>query len=316
MGLLEFQPDKLRQYRKFITRVPELIDEQLRRPASAMLFIFGRFSAIRGLARYAAGRARPTLVPPTSEAGGGLSSLEVAEVVARLRQDGLCTGLKLPEETVARIRDYAETHLCYGGPRWNTPVEPWDHAGSEARHGEKLLVANFPDCDRDCTAVAELIRNPWLHRIAAGYLGARPELIDVRLWWTFPATGASHSQLSRVALDTFHFDLADWQQLKFFFYITDVDMESGSHVYARRSHARRPLADQLKPFYSRSRTAVAALHGAAAIEAITGSAGTGFVEDPFGYHTGTTVQRGRRLILELSFGISRTARRRDYLSVS
>jgi hypothetical protein len=138
-------------------------------------------------------------------------------------------------------------------------------------------------------------------------------LIDLRLWWSFPAEGASRDELSRVAQDTFHFDLGDWQQLKFFFYITDVEFETGAHVYARGSHARRPLADQLSPFSSRPVAKVVALRGAEAIEVITSPAGTGFVKDPFGYHTGSAVRRGRRLIFELSFGISRTTRRRDYL---
>lgn len=314
MDLAQAEPDRTRASATLRSRLPELLGEGFRRPAWAMLFLFGRFSAMRSLARHVASRRRPAPALPLGAPGHDLSSLPVPDLVARLRQDGLCTGLRLPEATVAEIRDYAETHICYGGPGWNTPIEPWDHSGAERRHGGRLLAANFPDCDRDCAAIAALIRNPWLNDIAARYLRARPELIDVRLWWTFPATGASRNELSRVALDTFHFDLADWQQLKFFFYITDVDAESGPHVYARGSHVGRPLADQLKPFYSRPWDMVAALRGPDAIEVITGSAGTGFVEDPFGYHTGSGVQRGRRLILELSFGISRTTGRRDYLA--
>jgi hypothetical protein len=41
--------------------------------------------------------------------------------------------------------------------------------------------------------------------------------------------------------------------------------------------------------------------------------GPGFVEDPFGLHTGSAVRRSRRLLLELSFDVSRTTRPRDYL---
>jgi hypothetical protein len=283
----------------------------VRRPAWLLLFAFGRFSAARSLARWMASRLRPA--PELPGSGTALTGLDVPTVLAELRADGICTGLQLPAALVAEVRAYAESHVCYGGPDWNTPIEPWNHKAAERRHGMKLLAGNFPNCDRDCPAIAEFIRNPWLHRIAAGYLGARPELIDLRLWWSFPADGASREELSRVAQDTFHFDLADWHQLKFFFYLTDVDAESGAHIYARGSHAGRSLIDQLKPFYSRPYATVAALRGPEAIEVLTGPAGTGFVEDPFGYHTGSAVRRGRRLILELSFGISRTTRRRDYL---
>lgn len=294
-------------------RLPSLLVGGLRRPDWLMLFLFGRFSAARSVARAMAARRRPAPALPGQPRGTSLATVDDAAVVASLRTDGICTGLRLPPEVVAEIRRYAETHVCYGGPDWNTPIEPWDHEASERRHGARLLAGNFPDCDRACPAIAKLILNSWLHDIAAKYFGAQPELIDLRLWWSFPAAGASRDELSRVAQDTFHFDLGDWQQLKFFFYITDVDAESGAHIYARGSHAGRPLTDQISPFFSRPHAKVAALRGAEAIEVITGPAGTGFVEDPFGLHTGSAVRRGRRLILELSFGISRAMRRRDYI---
>lgn len=293
-------------------RMPDMLAGGLSRPDRLLLFVFGRFSAARSLARGVAAQLRPPVltVDGTPERLAGFSD---EAILQELRRDGICTGLRLPAETVAQIREYADTHLCFGGPDWNTPIEPWDHAGAELRHGAKLLTGNFPYAYRDCAAVQRLMRNPWLHGIANGYLGARAEMLDLRLWWSFPAEGASQAELARVAQDTFHFDLADWHQLKFFFYITDVDELSGAHVYARGSHAGRPLADQLNPFSSRTHAKVARLHGPQAIETITGPAGTGFVEDPFGMHTGLGVRRGRRLILELSFGISRTTRRRDYL---
>jgi hypothetical protein len=39
---------------------------------------------------------------------------------------------------------------------------------------------------------------------------------------------------------------------------------------------------------------------------MTGRAGTGFVEDPYGFHTGTTVTGASRLILEIEYGVSGT----------
>ncbi len=60
---------------------------------------------------------------------------------------------------------------------------------------------------------------------------------------------------------------------------------------------------------TRAEPEVAATYGADAILAMTGAAGSGFLEDPFGFHTGTSVRRGRRLMLELSFGITATTRR-------
>lgn len=290
--------------------LPRLARRDARDPRRLALMLFGRFTAARSLARVYAARLRPVTAP--APGGESLTPRPTAEVVASLRREGICTGLVLRPEVVAAIRAYADTHICYGGPDWTTPIEPWNHPEAERRHGGKLLAGNFPWTDLECPAIAALIRNPWLHEVASAYLGSRAGLIDLRLWWSFPAAGASRGELSRVAQDTFHFDLADWSQLKFFFYITDVDGETGAHVYARGTHCGRPLRDQLTPFSARREEQVAALRGRDAIEVITGPAGTGFVEDPFGYHTGSAVRRDRRLILELSFGISSTTRRRRY----
>jgi hypothetical protein len=54
---------------------------------------------------------------------------------------------------------------------------------------------------------------------------------------------------------------------------------------------------------------LAAAYGTDAFTTLTGEAGTAFVEDPFGFHTGMAVRSGRRLVLEVSFGITGATRR-------
>jgi len=283
-------------------------------PAWLTLFTLGRLPAARTLAGRLAALRRPAPSPEDATGPGTHLRCEAgtATVLDRLRRDGICTGLSLAPATVVAIRRWAEARPCFGGPDWNTLIPPGDPEAARRRHGGPLLAGNHPDCDRDCPEIAALIRDPWLHRIAGAYLGARPLILDVRLWWSFPAVGADARALRRVAQDSFHFDLGDWRQLKAFFYITDVTAESGAHRYALGTHRGRPITDQLSPFSARSEGAVAALRGREAIVTLTGPAGTGFVEDPFGYHTGSSVRCGRRLILEVSFGITATTRRRAY----
>jgi hypothetical protein len=155
-----------------------------------------------------------------------------------------------------------------------------------------------------------LLRNRWVHAIAAEYFGAKPKIIDVRLWWSFPSKAPSRTDLSLAAQNSFHFDLSDWQQLKFFFYLLDVNEQNGPHIYVRGSHKHRPHLFTL--FLAKPDNEIAATYGTDAIQLVDGPAGTGFVEDSFGYHTGTLVKEGRRLMLELSFGITSTTRRRPF----
>ncbi|NTF85415.1 hypothetical protein G6L02_30825, partial [Agrobacterium rhizogenes] len=43
---------------------------------------------------------------------------------------------------------------------------------------------------------------------------------------------------------------------------------------------------------------------------LTGKAGSGFVEDPFGFHMGTLAKRTPRLMMEVGFGVSKPSKRR------
>ena len=95
-------------------------------------------------------------------------------------------------------------------------------------------------------------------------------------------------------------------------YLTDVGPRSGPHRFVRGSHARRPISYQFSPFSAKTDAQILGTYGSEAVQTITGPAGLGFAEDPFGFHTGATVQEGRRLCLEISFGITGMLRKRDF----
>jgi hypothetical protein len=280
--------------------------------ASSAHFVFGRFLPARRLVA-AATAYRAGLAPPTGEAcEGTLAGPPVATAVAALRQDGICPGLRLSDDFVSSVRQFASSRPCEGGLDWSTHFWPAERTEVERRTGQSLVVGNFPNNDRDCPAIGALIQHPWLHAVATGYFGAPASILDVRLWWSFPSSNRSRAALKLAGQDTFHFDMTDWKQLKFFFYLTDVGPASGPHRFVHGSHARRPFSHQVSPFTSKTDAEIVAAYGQGAIQTLTGPAGFGFAEDPFGFHTGATVQEGQRLCLEVSFGITGMLRRRDY----
>jgi hypothetical protein len=73
---------------------------------------------------------------------------------------------------------------------------------------------------------------------------------------------------------------------------------------------------QFSLFSAKTDAEILQTYGSNAVETLTGNAGSGFAEDPFGFHTGRSVQQGRRLMLEISFGISGRQRRRDFEQVT
>jgi len=149
-----------------------------------------------------------------------------------------------------------------------------------------------------------------LLEIAASYLGGQARVITTRLWWSFPTKNASEGDLSFASQDKFHFDLDDWRMLKFFFYITPVDENSGPHVYVRGSHKRRALRHQFTLLVGHSADDVLGAYGAENATTLLGDAGFGLVEDPFGFHMGTVAKRSPRLMMEVGFGVSPPSRRR------
>jgi hypothetical protein len=114
-------------------------------------------------------------------------------------------------------------------------------------------VARLLDTVQDCAAVNDLVESGWVRAVAAGYLRAQPKIIATRVWWSFPTSDPSPAELSLASQDGFHFDLDDWRQLKFLFYLTDVGPGTGPHVYVRGSHTRRPLSYQFTLFVANPR---------------------------------------------------------------
>ncbi|MCB4823428.1 phytanoyl-CoA dioxygenase family protein [Roseicella aerolata] len=297
---------------RLVSRIPRLLHDVQSHPGWLPFFVFARFLPARRLVAAAMARRAALAVPAVGASKGLLEAPPVASAVAALRQDGICPDLRLSMPFVAAVRQYAHSRPCEGGLDWSTRFWPEEREEVERRTGQSLVVGHFRDSERHCREIGRLAAHPWLHAVASGYFGAPASVLDVRLWWSFPSSTRSRAALKLAGQDTFHFDLTDWKQLKFFFYLTDVGPDSGPHRFVRGSHARRPLLHQLSPFSSKTDAEILSAYGPEAIQTLTGPAGFGFGEDPFGFHTGALVREGRRLCLEVSFGITGMLRRRDY----
>lgn len=187
---------------------------------------------------------------------------------------------------------------------------PGEHADAEKRFGRPLLSGHYFERVLDCDAALAIQRDPLLLDIAAHYLGGQAKLITTRVWWNFPTGAASDADKNLASLGKYHFDLDDWRMLKFFFYLVPVDADTGPHVYVRGSHSRRILKHQMTLLVGHSAEEVLNVYGEQSPITLTGPAGLGFVEDPFGFHMGTVPARTPRLMMEIGFGVSPPSRRR------
>ncbi len=63
------------------------------------------------------------------------------------------------------------------------------------------------------------------------------------LWWSFPTAATPLEKLK--AAQVFHYDMDDYRFIKFFFYLTDVDLASGLYVCIRGNHINKKFCHQI-----------------------------------------------------------------------
>jgi hypothetical protein len=290
---------------RLLARLPTYFADLRENPSWLPMFILARTMPARRLHwLFARNDKREAAVSPV------FGGVDRADVVAKLRSVGLWAGFALPEAIHREILSFAERTPCFGNFDRQLPLLPGEQAEAEKRFGQSILSGHYFERVLQCEAAVAIQRDPLPLAIARSYLGAEARVITTRLWWSFPTKGASESDLRLASQDKYHFDLDDWRMLKFFFYLTPVDAESGPHVFVRGSHARRTIRHQTTLFVGHSAADVTRAYGAENVATLLGPAGFGFVEDPFGFHMGSLARRSPRLAMELGFGVSPPSRRR------
>ncbi|ASY20703.1 hypothetical protein A1sIIA65_00180 [Candidatus Planktophila dulcis] len=148
----------------------------------------------------------------------------------------------------------------------------------------------------------QLIFDESILRFAQNYLGSAPILDLVAMWW--------HTTFSTVpdkeAAQWFHFDMDRLKWIKFFFYITDVDTNTGPHTFIARSHRKLgiPFSLRKKGYVRLTDQEVASSFLPNQYKEFTGKGGTLIVEDTRGLHKGKHCVSGDRLLFQLEFTAS------------
>ena len=292
--------------RRIAARIPTYWADIRENPAWFPMFLLARTMPARRAHWLGAQKVRRQ-----ENAGQSIfSTADREKIVDTLRKSGLFSGLVLPDTVHEEISRFARQTPCFGNFDRRLEFLPEEHAEAQQRFDRSILSGHYFERALQCEAIVALQRDPLLHDIAAHYLGGQSKLITTRIWWSFPTKAASQADMSLASQDKYHFDLDDWRMLKFFFYLTPVDEESGPHVYVRGSHKRRILKHQLTLLVGHPADEVLGVYGDDSAVTLTGDAGLGFVEDPFGFHMGTVARRSPRLMMEVGFGVSRPSRRR------
>lgn len=144
----------------------------------------------------------------------------------------------------------------------------------------------------ECPYVMRLVHDPRVVTVAESYLRCRATLSSIGIRWSFPNGAPSD-------VNALHRDPDDWRFVKVFVYLTDVDTDSGPHLYVLGSHrtrgrlfARPYAAEELDRHYPSD-----------AFHQVIGKAGTSFIADTYGIHKGMIPSKRPRLMLMMQYSV-------------
>jgi hypothetical protein len=221
--------------------------------------------------------------------------------LGRLKRDGAIPGPSLSDEDVRYLRDFAERMPCFADRDPALGFYLKDLAAIEQKIGKNLLLAQYFNVQDD-PVVARLSKDPFVLSLAAAYLGVEPKLMSVNMWWTFPVNASAEDRSKHAHV--FHYDLDDIKFIKFFFYLTDVDGESGPHVFVRGSNREVRYKNTLLKSKRFTDEEVVAAYGIDNVVEVCGKAGSCLIEDTITLHKGMTPLRHPRLLLQFEFSIN------------
>jgi hypothetical protein len=239
---------------------------------------------------------RPYRLDGASGVLGNLDPEAIDVVATNIRERGFHVFTqRLPEEACSEMERFALEQSAFpytdNGADGETTVYDPDRWISTKYEFEEQALLQAPTVRRllaDCSILA----------VAQAYLGSKPVLDLISMWWS---TAFSRQASSRAA-QLYHFDMDRLKFIKFFIYLTDVGPDNGPHVYVSGSVKRKPrelLRDGRIPDAD-----VEAHYPRDAVMEITGPRGTIFAADTRGLHKGKPLRTGHRLLLQLEFANS------------
>ena len=277
-------------------------------PAWLLMSVLGRFLIFRSFAQSLKKPHQQTYDLDSSV----FEPVDTEVIYQKLIHDASWGGLKLPQSIVESILKFATGTECYGNsnPDLGFKISQKDQAEQESQ-----CVFNFAqyfNVAKMCPVIEKLATDPMLLKIAGKYLGREVICTGTRLWWIFPEAVYDPMTIA----GNFHYDMNDYHSLMFFFYLTDVDINGGPHIYVRGSHKNKNFTSLFSPFRCRSDKYVADYYGKENIVTICGESGYGFVEDTFCYHKATIPKEKNRLMLQIQYAINDYGIHNDFIDTS
>jgi Phytanoyl-CoA dioxygenase (PhyH) len=248
------------------------------------------YSLQRACTWYPLRRFLSTALAKTKPAHVAVDPVAAKRVGAELERNGIAM---LPDfvapDAIARIKAHLE------GAQLSERFPPCRKNFDFDSIPENVHVAEYTtEHILRCPDVVGLANHPLLLDCAAEYLGCKPTISNISIWWSLPADGSAQEA------ENYHRDVDEWRFVKFFLYLTDADEMAGPHCFVRGSHRstrflriRRIRDAEVKAAFAESDQL-----------RICGRAGDAFLEDTFGLHKGQPPTAKNRLLFQVEYSIN------------
>jgi len=217
-------------------------------------------------------------------------SMKAVALNAQLAIDGV-TSLQgpLPEDVQGDMLSWFKATPCHDPYRPHLGRFTWDKVPSEETN---IGYYTWDEVIR-APHLLDIANSPDILQTAELYLGCKPVIDNIGAAWSFPGRETAKG------VQRFHRDFDCARCFKLFIYLTDMDEESGPHVYVRGSH-RSNILDSGK---AQTDAQITDSFGADAIHTITAPAGSWFLEDVYGFHKGLLPISKPRLLVAIEYNL-------------
>jgi hypothetical protein len=302
---------------RFFSKVYDICYENYKgltkNPRWLLMRKIARFKTGRNIVIFFLNRSNILYLPALNESNSLFQDVNIDDVVNNLKTEGLYLGINLPQDIVKEIVEFAHSTACYGNGKTNMGFFYHQKQQAQIKSGKDFIIGSYFNTSLLCAAIQKLQNDPKLLAIAAKYLEAQPVNQGSLMWWSFSGKRTYRQQSQSAQI--FHYDLDDYRFLKFFFYLTDVDDNSGPHVCIRGSHNKKKLSH----LWLRKRETdqdITNYYGSESLVKICGKAGFGFAEDTLCFHKGITPTHKDRLILQIEFARTDYGMQQDFRAAS
>jgi hypothetical protein len=224
---------------------------------------------------------------------GNLSEAEIKSIIKELDSNGYYIfKSKLADDRIEELTSFALSAEAELVP----PSK--DGITKSVYPRQKPLSPRYQFKENDIlknTLVQELTIDQSFFAVAQAYLGCKPIQDLTAMWWS----AAFSKEASSEAAQLYHFDMDRFKFIKFFIYLTDVNLQNGPHCYVKGSHKHLP-ENLWKDGRIQDKEILESFPKEDILE-ITGSKGTIIAVDMRGLHKGKVLENGERLLIQFEF---------------